>query len=137
MARTVARNGCKNGNKDKTLMARRISIDNPRYPHDVLITRLVGSDSPFDDTEEETVVLYEGKGRAFTDTTTTGDKKMDMNRRKCSIPVRFDEWENEVLDGDTITVKVGNIVYSGEVKDCEPDNNRTLVYWERPRVTDM
>ncbi len=151
--------------------------ENNRYPHHVVITRLIVPDNPFEETDTDdddlfgdgeieqtedvasdeeqtedvryefppddeemihdvTVVLYDGIGRTFTDTTTTGDTHMDMNRRKCSIPVRFDEWTHEVLDGDRIAVKVGDVTYSGEVKDIEPDNDRTLIYWERPRVTD-
>lgn len=109
-------------------------VDNPRYPHFVIITRLYTNDDPFSNAEEKEVVLYCGIGRAFTDTTTVGDKNMESNRRKCSIPVRFDEWSKEILDGDSIIVRVGNIEYSGIVKDCEPDNNRTLIYWDRNRV---
>lgn len=171
---------------------KREEVINERYPHSVVITRLLVPDNPFNDesdeeetttsedvfgndeeetveqsgevssdeeqgetdNEEETdiryefpdeseeithdvvVVLYEGAGRVFTDTTTTGSTKMDYNRRKCSIPVRFDEWTHEILDGDRIAVKVGDVIYDGEVKDAEPDNDRTLIYWERPRVTD-
>lgn len=112
----------------------RTKVDNPRYPHLVEITRLITNENPFSEEEEEVVVLYKGVGRVFTDTTTNGSNDMDSNRRKASIPVRFDEWKYEILDGDVIKVAVGNIEYSGIVKDCEPDNNRTLVYWERNRV---
>ena len=142
---------------------RRVLPNNPRYPHHIVITRLEVKDSPFDyddadETEEsdeesseeeeqdeyttinddgdKVIVLYDGVGRAFTDTTTTGGTDIETNRRKCSIPVRYDRWLMEVLDGDRITVTVGNIEYSGEIKDVEPDNERTLVYWERPRVND-
>ena len=117
-------------------------VDNPRFPHTVTIKRLDVSDNPFQEEEdedyvpEETKILYTGPGRVFTDTTTTGNDDMSLNRRKCSIPVRFDKWKYEVLDGDTIEVKVGNIEYSGVIRDVEPDNDRTLVYWERPRVND-
>lgn len=110
------------------------TFDNPRYPHIAVITRLNANDDPFCEDGEENVVLYRGKCRVFTDTTTVGSKEMDSNRRKCSIPVRYDEWYKEILDGDTIRVRVGNIEYDGIVKDCEPDNNRTLIYWERNRV---
>lgn len=113
---------------------KRVKIDNPRYPHEVIIKRVVVNDNPFDDRPNEDVILYKGCGRVFTDTTTTGDVDMDLNHRKCSIPVRFDMWKYEILDGDTISVKVGNIEYSGIVKDVEPDNNRTLIYWNRPRA---
>lgn len=111
-------------------------IVNNRYPHYVEISRYLANDNPFDEEEEDIVVLYKGIGRVFSDTTTTGSETMSKNRRKCSIPVCFDEWSEEILDGDTISVKVGVIEYKGVVRDIEPDNLRTLIYWERPRVTD-
>ena len=116
-------------------------IINKRYPHVVKITRKgVGEgieDDPFaEDVEPETEVLYEGEGRSFTDTTTEGDKWVDENKRKASIPVRYDEWDADrcPLDGDTIYSTVGNNTEVGMVKDCEPDNNRTVVYWNLTRV---
>ena len=119
-------------------------INNPRYPHRVTIVRLVpgkgDEDNPFADDDalvnDEEVVLYDGKGRSFTDTTTTGDKNVDENKRKASIPMRFDDWKagGFPLDGDTIRVRVGNHSEEGMVKDCEGDNNRTVVYWSLRRV---
>ena len=97
-------------------------------------------DNPFADDDapvnDEEVVLYDGKGRSFTDTTTTGDKNVDENKRKASIPMRFDDWKagGFPLDGDTIRVRVGNHSEEGMVKDCEGDNNRTVVYWSLRRV---
>ena len=107
--------------------------DNPRWPHKVKVTRLTPSEDPFKrDLDSE--VLYEGEGRSYTDTTTTGggtdESRVDVNKRKASIPVRFDEWAEPLLDGDTIEVAMGNVVEKGVVKDFEPDNNRTVVYWE-------
>ena len=116
-------------------------IINKRYPHVVKITRKgVGEgieDDPFaEDVEPETEVLYEGEGRSFTDTTTEGDKWVDENKRKVSIPVRYDEWGagKQPLDGDEIEVLIGNNREVGIIKDSEPDNNRTLVYWNFRRV---
>lgn len=140
-------------------------IDNPRYPHTIKIVRtmkceerkedetepMVDPDDPLADQDAvpvddsgstETVinivekVLYEGKGRSYTGTTTTGDDTTDMNKRKASIPVRYDKWgAGEVpLDGDTIIATMGNYVERGIVKDCEPDNDRSVVYWEYVRV---
>ena len=116
-------------------------IINKRYPHVVKITRKgVGEcieDDPFaEDVEPETEVLYEGGGRSFTDTTTEGDKWVDENKRKASIPVRYDEWGagKQPLDGDEIEVLIGNNREVGIIKDSEPDNNRTLVYWNFRRV---
>lgn len=109
-------------------------VDNPRFPHQVIITRVETSSNPFDEDVNERE-LYNGVGRSFTDTTTTGGSEVDLNKRKSSIPVRFDEWEEQVLDGDTIkTIKNGILVEIGRVRDFEPDNNRTLIYWDLVRV---
>lgn len=122
----------------------RPNIINERYPHIVKIVRVIpgrgDDDNPFADpdasVEDKEIVIYEGKGRSFTDTTTEGDKNVDQNKRKASIPVRYDEWDAGrcPLDGDKIYSTVGNNTEEGMVKDCEPDNNRTLVYWDFTRV---
>lgn len=108
------------------------NIINERYPHLVVITRLVTSDNPFEQ-DKSLDVIYKGVGRGFTDTTTTGDSKMDTNRRKASIPVRYDEWWTELCPGDRIAVKRGQFIEKGVIRDFEPDNNRTLIYWEYNR----
>lgn len=81
-------------------------------------------------------VLYDGEGRVFTDTTTEGNNRVDENKRKASIPVRYDEWDagRKPLDGDMVYATIGNNTEVGMVKDCESDNNRTLVYWDYTRV---
>lgn len=115
-------------------------IINDRYPHNIKIVRVShedGVDNPFsDESDKLETVLYDGRGRSYTDTTTEGDKNVDENKRKASIPVRFDEWDAgmQPLDGDTIYATVGNNVEVGMVKDCEPDNNRTVIYWDFRRV---
>ena len=114
------------------------NIRNQRYPHLIKIVRKVigksDTDDPFADDdapvgEDEEIVLYYGEGRSYTDTTTVGDKYVDQNKRKASIPVRYDEWGADrcPLDGDTIYATIGNNTEVGIVKDCEPDNNRTVV----------
>lgn len=121
------------------------NIRNPRYPHIIKIVRkFVGKadpDDPFADDdalvgEDKEIILYNDEGRSYTDTTTVGDKYVDQNKRKASIPVRYDEWGAGrcPLDGDTIYATIGNNTEVGIVKDCEPDNNRTVVYWEYIRV---
>ena len=121
------------------------NIRNQRYPHHIKIVRkVVGKsdpDDPFADDdapvgEDKEIILYNGEGRSYTDTTTVGDKYVDQNKRKASIPVRYDEWGAGrcPLDGDTIYATIGNNTEVGIVKDCELDNNRTVVYWEYIRV---
>lgn len=135
---------------------RKVEVDNPRYPHTIKIVRklvpdwldddddLSGSSSSSSSSSEgddDEIVIYEGPGRSFTDTTTTGDAKVDTNKRKCSIPVRFDQWpaadENGNLripmSGDLVQVVKANITEEWEVKDFDPDNDRSIVYGEHNR----
>ena len=132
-------------------------ISNPRYPHTIKIVRIqgrivpventseIGDEDPFASndtsspqtkTERKEVILYEGCGRSFTDTTTNGMGNVDINKRKASIPVRYDKWEadKQPLDGDIIYATVGNNTEKGCVRDSEPDNDRSIVYWELVRV---
>ena len=124
---------------------RKANIRNPRHPHTIKIVRVLVSkadeNDPFADddakvSEDTEIVIYEGEGRSYTDTTTEGGKNVDENKRKASIPVRYDEWDADrcPLDGDMIYATVGNNTEVGMVKDCEPDNNRTVVYWDFTRV---
>lgn len=123
---------------------RKVKVENPRYPHDIRIVRLV-TGGWLSDEEEREVVIYEGCGRSYTDTTTTGDAKVDTNKRKASIPVRFYEWPAAEegaqtlipMSGDILYVTKGNIREQWEVKDFEPDNNRSVVYGEMNRNLNM
>ncbi|UKK52668.1 hypothetical protein [Prevotella sp. E2-28] len=133
---------------------RKTEINNPRYPHYLRIVRKVGKDWLDDDdnivdlagSNNETdevadtgeIVVYEGVGRSYTETTTTGDKKVDTNKRKASIPVRFNEWSTLVpMSGDIVYVTKGAVTEEWEVKDFEPDNNRSVVYGEMNRNFNM
>lgn len=110
----------------------REAINNPRFPHVITITRRTYTDDPFSDTYQDEV-LYHGKGRSYTDTTTTGDAQVIANRRKISIPVRFDAWEGPVMAGDLVDIQMGAIHEYGLVTDFEPDNNRSVIYWDYTR----
>lgn len=110
----------------------RTKPNNPRYPHTVRIVRKEYTDNPFDGEVVERV-LYEGVARCYTDTTTVGGNEVAENRRKISIPVRFDEWEEPILAGDKVFTTVGEIHEEWNVSDFEPDNDRTVVYCEMVR----
>ena len=95
---------------------RKNKVDNPRYPHTIRIVRMTYPDrfSKGSATEE---IIYEGVGRSYTETTTTGDRKVDTNKRKASIPVRYDEWGEKIpMSGDIVK-----------------DNNRSVIYGEHNR----
>ncbi len=111
---------------------RRTKVDNPRYPHTIKIVRRELPDRYSENIEERTI--YEGIGRSYTDTTTTGNAKVDLNKRKASIPVRFDEWSGDIpTSGDILIAVKGNITEEWEVKDFEPDNDRSVIYGEYNR----
>ena len=114
-------------------------VDNPRYGHYIRIIRKAEKDwmddKPSDGGEQ---IVYAGPGRSYTDTTTTGDKKVDTNKRKASIPIRFDHWNTLVpMSGDILYVTKGSITEEWEVKDFEPDNDRSVVYGEMNRNSNM
>lgn len=115
---------------------RKENINNPRFPHTIKVIRNTKTEDNFGNGETISRILYEGVGRSFTDTTTDGDSKVVTNMRKVSIPVRFDKWENDdfPLNGDTIEARIGKVVERGMVRDCEADNDRTIVYLEVKRT---
>lgn len=128
----------------------KVTVDNPRYPHHVRIIRKVEEDWLPDEGSTGSssgvggdLIIYEGPGRSYTETTTTGDAKVDTNKRKASIPMRYDDWvqQNRLSDegpmvpmsGDILYVTKGCITEEWEVKDFEPDNDRSVVYGELSR----
>ena len=116
---------------------RKVKVSNPRYPHTIKIVRREVPDR-YSEGELGEQIVYEGIGRSYTDTTTTGDAKVDSNKRKASIPVRFDEWDGLVpMSGDVLIAVKGNITEEWEVKDFEPDNNRSVIYGEMNRNSNM
>ena len=120
--------------KEETVANDVSNADHERAHWSLLDDPFADDDAPVG--EDKEIILYYGEGRSYTDTTTEGDKNVDQNKRKASIPVRYDEWDADrcPLDGDTIYSTVGNNTEVGMVKDCEPDNNRTVVYWNLTRV---
>lgn len=104
-------------------------IVNKQFPHVIEITRNVDSGDPFNTTDTEKVI-YNGIGRSFTSTTTDGNGKVITNSRQASIPVKFDEWNEPVLNKDIIKVTMGNITETGVVLDMSANNGTTTIYWE-------
>lgn len=103
--------------------------DNPRYPHTVKIVRLEYEGRYSEEVTE--TVLYEGKGRCYTNGSVEG-QSVDISHRTISIPVRFDEWNGTIpTDGDSVEVTIGQVSETMTLKDFEPDNNRTVLYCER------
>lgn len=108
---------------------RKDKIDNERFPHVVKITRNTGSNDPFNSTATEKV-LYNGIGRSFSSTTTDGNGKVITNSRQVSLPLKFNEWTEPILNNDIIKVTIGNLSETGMILDMAANNGTTTIYWE-------
>lgn len=109
---------------------RKQRIINQRFPHHVKVVRITNSDRWSDEEPTETVI-YSGEGRCYSNGSVDG-RQVDISHRLISIPVNVNGWgELHPLSGDAVTVTMGKITETMEVKDFEPDNNRTVLYCER------
>lgn len=110
--------------------------NNLRYPHTIKIVRVHEGDWPSDEQETTEEVIYHGAGRCYTSGGVSGNA-VDIATRQISIPVSVREWSAlHPSSGDTVTVTMGNVIETMEVKDFEPDNNRTIVYCKRNGILD-
>lgn len=118
---------------------RKETIDNPRYPHIVRITRILERDNAwlYDDEERTEKIVYQGRGRLSTNGSVQG-QAVDLTTRTLSIPVNVNGWDELYpMSGDIVTVTMGNVTETMEVKDFEPDNNRSVVYCKRNGDLDL
>lgn len=109
---------------------KRWNLDNERFPHTIKVYRETKEDAFSSASAGK--ILYEGKGRSFTNTTTDGDV-VTLNMRKAAIPPIFSEWEDPILAGDIIEVWIGEVHEYGVVTDWEPANFGTEIYWKYVR----
>lgn len=110
---------------------RKQRIINQRFPHHVKVVRLTYQGRYSTGTEPTETVIYSGKGRCYSSGSVEG-RQVDISHRLISIPVNVNGWgELHPLSGDAVTVTMGKITETMEVKDFEPDNNRTVLYCER------
>lgn len=110
-----------------------MAVDNPRFPHTVVISRF-GAFDQFGDTEETTMTtVYSGECRSYQQeyVKTTGEVMQSV--RCLAIPVKNGEWTNAPLENDHVEVNVGGIVESGRVIDKQPNNFGTNIYWAYER----
>jgi hypothetical protein len=126
---------------------RKRKIDNPRYRHHIKIVRRILPEDEFSsESDLSEVIVYDGIGYGYTDTTTNGTLHVDTNKRKASIPMRRDMWGDEFhvfdetvidkpypMDGDILLLTNGVIREEWKVRDVEADNDRTIVYGELNR----
>lgn len=110
---------------------RKQRIINLRFPHHVKVVRLTYPGRYSNETEPTETVIYSGEGMCYSNGSVEG-RQVDISHRYISIPVNVKGWGGlHPLSGDTVTVTMGKITETMEVKDFDPDNNRTLLYCER------
>ena len=110
---------------------RKQRIINLRFPHHVKVVRLTYPERYSDETGPTETIIYSGEGRCYSNGSVEG-RQVDITHRYISIPVNVNGWSGlHPLSGDTVTVTMGKITETMEVKDFDPDNNRTLLYCER------
>lgn len=101
-------------------------ISNPRFPHDVLITR---SDDPGYFSSEQTPIreVYRGKGRSYLERTSID--KVIISQRMLSLPII----DTSIMEGDSLEVTILSRVERGRVVDVIVTNFGTNVKWEYVR----
>ena len=118
---------------------RRQETYNPRYPHTIKVVRVTYNEGDWLSDEEgrSEAVVYSGAGRCYTGGGVQG-KAVDITTRQISIPVSVNEWGNlHPSSGDVVEVTMGGITETMELKDFEPDNNRTVLYCKRSGNFDL
>lgn len=108
--------------------------DNPRFPHYCKITRVVDNEDPMEDEQQE-VVIYEGKCRSFTTTTTSDKGEIISSYRKLALPQVQSEWTDDTIpqEGDRVYVEKFGFKEYGFVIDRIPGNLGTHILWKYGR----
>lgn len=116
--------------------------NNPRYPHSILITRNIVTDSstpvspdPFGgdtpETETEIETLYQGEGRNYLERTATIVDGVASRRYAISIPFSGVSSDVTFLKGDDVSVIERNRSLVGRVEDSYLGNLGMTVYWNK------
>jgi hypothetical protein len=111
-------------------------MNNPRFPHKVVIRRVAKGD-PFGASpdDSEGVVIYDGACRSYVRTISTRTQKGDVltDARVLAVPVKRDEWTDMPVEGDYLEVLVGSVMEYGYVTDKLPNNFGTDFVWKYER----
>lgn len=111
-----------------------MSVNNPRFPHSCIITRLAKPDDPMSD-ENVSTVIYNGSCRGYSKLTTSASGEVISSYRGLALPLRQDEWATETIpqEGDKIVLNKGSFIEYGEVVDRMPGNLGTHLLWRYVR----
>lgn len=108
-------------------------VNNPRWPHTVVISR-IKEFNPLEDIEKpEPIVIYEGKCRSYQKEYVSMAGEVQTSKRILSIPLKNNEWEVIPLENDRVEVNLGSYKEEGRVVDKMPNNFGTEIYWEYDR----
>lgn len=107
--------------------------ENPRFPHNVTITRPTYN-GPFDEGGESAVV-YEGKCRSYSKLNTSASGEVLSSMRVCAIPISTTEWtiDNLPKTDDEVEIRKGVQTEYGKVIDVLTNNFGTNIIWEYVR----
>lgn len=105
---------------------------NPRWPHKVVIYREVTGDNPWDDSDSETVVLYEGACRSYRKSLTSFKESVLTNVRMLSIKGFIEGLQTN----DKVNVDRFGYKEEGYIKDVNAYmNGRGMtIEWDYERV---
>lgn len=99
-------------------------MNNPRFPHWIVVKRESAPENPFG-TAPTPTVIYNGEGRRYSQSSTDGDTKVITSNRMISIPGFYDS----IRTGDQVEVNIGTIYERGVILDVLPGNlGTTLIY---------
>lgn len=119
-----------NGNEG---MAKKVS--NPRFPHQVVVTRVMPYDPLTMVSPDEVKVVYEGKCRSYQKEYVSTTGEVMTSKRVISLPMRLQDWTQDtiILENDLVEVDYGSYKERGKVVDKQPNNLGTDIYWEYGR----
>ena len=114
-------------------MAKKIS--NPRFPHHVVVTRVMPFDPLTMIEPEEAKVIYEGKCRSYQKEYVSTTGEVMTSKRVLALPQTLSDWTSKtiILENDLVEVDYGSYVERGKVVDKQPNNLGTDIYWEYGR----
>lgn len=110
-------------------------INNPRWPHKVVILREVVFDPLVDIEPKEARVIYEGVCRSYQKEYVSTTGEVMTSKRVLSLPQTLTDWTSEtiILENDLVEVDYGSYVEKGIVVDKQPNNLGTDIYWNYGR----
>ena len=100
-------------------------IQNPRFPHKVIITRTGERKNPFDEAKEQ--LIYDGKCRNYISNKPSNAGVVSQSDYTISAPII----ETEIKKGDKVVVTEKVRTIEGRVVDSYVGNIGSNIYWNK------